>query len=471
MSARAEWIPEARKLYESDPKKYSYAVLAKMYNTTPGYIGNAFNRLKKRKDYVPTEPKVKAGKPERKPQIEDKGDYYIIVCEQTGQKVEITKEKLKQLKKLYCINQLTIPAICREINIPRPDFYLVKTAFGITHDDTPYLDSELMERSAEELAEETLEEKKRNYFLKLHEKEVQLLRQEVEKYREKDYFINKIQALVAEHFQNYPVGPAEIELKPCCSGKMLEISIVDLHLGKLAWAPETGENYDHKIAEVRFKEVIADVLVKVRDKQFEKILLIFGNDFFNFDTIDGTTTSGTRQDNDVRWQKLFLKGVDMLIWAIDILRQYAPVECILVPGNHDTMLSFFAANNVKAWFRNIENVTVNADPKTRKYIRFGNSLIGFTHGDKEKKRIFGCMQIEARQDWGQTLYHEWHGAHLHSEWVKEDLGVIVRNLSSVTGLDAWHYQSGYVGAIAKSQSFIWDREKGLEAILLTTIER
>ena len=58
--------------------------------------------------------------------------------------------------------------------------------------------------------------------------------------------------------------------------------------------------------------------------------------------------------------------------------------------------------------------------------------------------------------------------HLHSEQVKEEHGVKVRNLSSVTATDSWHYTSGYVGAIATSQSFVWDKERGLKGDMVFT---
>lgn len=60
--------------------------------------------------------------------------------------------------------------------------------------------------------------------------------------------------------------------------------------------------------------------------------------------------------------------------------------------------------------------------------------------------------------------------HFHSEKVREEGGIIFRNLGSVTGTDAWHYEQGYVGAVKKHQSFIWDYEKGLSEILITNIE-
>ena len=106
---------------------------------------------------------------------------------------------------------------------------------------------------------------------------------------------------------------------------------------------------------------------------------------------------------------------------------------------------------------------VNLGTSPRKYIQFGKCLVGFAHGDKEKKHIEKLMQVEAAEMWGESLYREYHLCHLHSEHVTEDGGVIIRNLSSVTGTDAWHHNLGYVGAIRKCTCFLWDRENGLDS--------
>jgi len=416
---------------------------------------------------------TKTGKDEIKPKYNKIGNNYHIYSERSNQDVIISEDELRRFKKLYCgQNSLTINGISRELKLTRQQIYLIKTAFGITHDDIPYIDEDLQNRDTEELVDETLIEKKDKYFKRLQEKEIEQAYKELEEYRKQEYFIDKIRRIIQDGMKEFAAGydgPVIPLRQPEKTGKMAEISIADLHLGKLAWKPETGENYDHKIAEKRFMSVIYDFVERNKYK-LEKIVFVVGNDFFNYDTIEGTTTAGTRQDNDVRWQKLFVKGAELLVKAIDILSKIAPVEVIFVPGNHSKMAEFYAVNYIDAWFRNDDNVKVNTDPRTRKYIEFGKCLIGFTHGDKEKKRIFGNMQVEVPEMWGRTKYREWHCGHYHSEQVKEEHGVIVRNLSSITGTDAWHYESGYVGAIAKSQSFIWDKEKGLIEILITTID-
>jgi hypothetical protein len=62
-----------------------------------------------------------------------------------------------------------------------------------------------------------------------------------------------------------------------------------------------------------------------------------------------------------------------------------------------------------------------------------------------------------------------HAGHYHSEKTVEQNGVVVRNLSSITGTDAWHFERGFVGAIPKCQSFLWDKDKGLREIWHTNI--
>jgi hypothetical protein len=263
----------------------------------------------------------------------------------------------------------------------------------------------------------------------------------------------------------------QIIKKTITGNKMFEIALFDIHLGKLGWHGETDENYDHKIAEERFMNVIFDFYNRVKNIQIEKIVLPIGNDFFNFSTIDGATINGTRQDNDLRWQKLFLCGTELLIKAIDVLLEIAPLEIFYVPGNHDKTTSYYAINYLYAWYRNNDNILIDKSPKTRKYIQYGKNLIGYSHGDMEKQRIKGIMQIEAPEAWGESRFREWHLGHLHNEQTQttEERGIIIRNISSITGSDAWHYENGYVGSIKKAVGFIWDKNYGLLDILHSVI--
>lgn len=256
----------------------------------------------------------------------------------------------------------------------------------------------------------------------------------------------------------------------CESGFLLEVPIVDLHFGKLSRSEDVSEPYNFELARERFNYIIDDVIQNVSNLDIEKIIFPIGSDYFHVDTVNATTTAGTQQTTDLSPQLIFRYGLECLIDGITKLSQIAPVECFCVNGNHDFLTSYHAICSLWCYFHNNENVTVNKDTSPRKYVEFGKNLIGFAHGDKEKKRIDGIMQIEAREAWGRTLFHEFHLGHLHSEQIRENNGVIIRHLSSVTGTDMWHHNSGYVGAIKKSQSFLWDKEYGLKSIINTVIK-
>lgn len=255
-------------------------------------------------------------------------------------------------------------------------------------------------------------------------------------------------------------------------GKMLVLPIMDLHLGKFSTSDIVGDNaYDSKSARECFNYVIDSVICRLKGENIEKIIFPVGNDFFQYDRADGCTAKGTQQDIDVKYQTLFRDGVTLLIDGITKISKelHTTVEVFYVPGNHDKMSSYHAIMSLWCYFHNNENVIVDTNSSPRHYIEFGRSLIGFTHGDKEKKRISGIMQVEARESWGRTLWHEWLCGHLHSEHVDEESGVIVRHLSSVTGTDAWHHESGFVGAIRKCTCFIWDKYTGLDSIFNVVI--
>lgn len=419
--------------------------------------------------------KIKEGTEEIKPTFEDYGDYYMVKgYNGRGQtrNVQISKDDLRKLKELYCDDKpMTINQVCRTMDIPRRDFILIKNAFCITHDDVPYIDEDITDDKIEQLASTTLEKRKEKYFLKLQQLEIEVLKKELDGFRKKDYFLLKMQDLTKNFLQN----PPTIKVEPMSDftnmgSKLLGVPIMDLHLNKLAWNQETGEDYDSKIAAERFKATIMQVKRKVAGKVYERILFPIGNDFFNIDNPAKTTTGGTPQDSDSRWAKMFMTGVELLIWAITQLEEIAPVYAFLVPGNHDFTTSFYAICSVAMYFKDSTNVIIDTNPQSRKYVWFGNNLVGFTHMDKEGKRLEGNMQIEAAEAWGQTKYREWLGGHLHSEQTREANGIKIRNLSSPTASDFWHTTSGYVGSIAETQIFTWDKLLGLEEIQYIVIE-
>lgn len=250
-------------------------------------------------------------------------------------------------------------------------------------------------------------------------------------------------------------------------GKLLVLPVYDFHFGKKSYAFETGNDMDYEKLEERYLLTLMDILDQVKHIKFQKILYPIGSDMFNTDTISNSTTAGTSQDNSLRWQEMFKKGLECVIKGVDMISEElkAPIELFYVMGNHDTQTSYHALLYLSAWYRGNSNVYVDESALARKYYEFGKCLLGFTHGDKEGKRIFNLMQVEKPEEWGRTKYREWYTGHLHTDIVRENGGVKVRTVSTICGTDAWHYLSGYVGNVECIQAYVWDKDRGLRNIV------
>ena len=283
--------------------------------------------------------------------------------------------------------------------------------------------------------------------------------------------LEKLMGSLLEEFKAAaPVQPA-ID-RPAAKGPkagMLEISIMDLHLGKRCWGLETGRDYDPEIAQKLFWTALEDLLAKASACPVEEILFVCGNDFFNTDQLGRTTTQGTPQDEAVPWQQSFAVGVRLLVDAIERLRRVAPVRVVMVQGNHDTQRVFFLGSVLASWFRQTADVRVDNTPTQRKYVHYGANLIGFTHGAYEKHpNLPLLMATERAHEWGQSRHREFHLGHFHSRQTKaftpvaDRQAVIIRILPSLCSADSWHSSMGYAGKLAADALF-WDREEGCVA--------
>jgi len=248
---------------------------------------------------------------------------------------------------------------------------------------------------------------------------------------------------------------------------MLELALFDLHLGKLAWEPETGSAYDTKRAIAIYAHAVCDLLERVKGYNVATVVVPIGQDFFHINNWVNTTVNNTPQDVDTRFQQIFTCGLTAVVQAIDRCLQCAPVHIIWTPGNHDRATSWYLVKCLEAYYRNCDAVHIDAAPDARKYIHYGNTLLGFTHGDEEPHRdLPAIMAAERPGEWAQTKSHYWHLGHFHKKkqmhynagdsWS----GVTVQVIPSLSGTDAWHYRKGYVRQRRAAEAYLWSKEEG-----------
>ena len=143
---------------------------------------------------------------------------------------------------------------------------------------------------------------------------------------------------------------------------------------------------------------------------------------------------------------------------------------LIVPGNHDFERSYYLGCALEQRYSSNLNVTVDNEATPRKYVRWGKSLICFTHGNEETKNALPLLiSREAPEAWGESKFIEVHKGHVHREQTKliltnEETGIKERILPSLVARDDWHTKKGYLST-RESMAFIWDKENGCEAIL------
>lgn len=284
--------------------------------------------------------------------------------------------------------------------------------------------------------------------------------------------IKKIFERLSNHIDgskyNYIDTTADIEKQ----NKMILIGISDLHYGLLA-KDNLSEEYNMEIAKKRFNEILTDVIRRKQDEEdIEKVILLIGNDFLNADNIQGTTARHfTPQDQETNWYEIITSATEMLIDGIEKLRFFFPaVEVINVKGNHDEMSMFGIMQTLAAYYRDANSVTINTDSKFRQYIKYGETLIGLSHNERIQD-VPKIMAAESGRDWGSTKYHMFLLGHLHKRMqLEDDYGVDIRRMPSVCGASAWTASEGYCGTNKMSETYVFDRNKGLIEVINTIVE-
>jgi len=189
-------------------------------NTELGFPAPSGDALRKR--YAKQCVGTKEGEEERKPVVEDFGDYYMVTSKRHT--IKITKDELRKLKEFYCLEQMTINQVCMETELPRDEFFVIKTAFSITKDDVPVLDEDLDDPDA---PLRTLQKKKKLFNLKMQQLDISETQKELKAYRTKEFWLDKTNK-IAEQFKPIPFNGEVVTINSDNEGVLF---LADFHTG------------------------------------------------------------------------------------------------------------------------------------------------------------------------------------------------------------------------------------------------
>lgn len=303
-----------------------------------------------------------------------------------------------------------------------------------------------------------------------------------------------IESLLERLANKAPVVPSmhKAPIDDTAPRRMLEVSIMDPHLGLQCFTPGADANYNLDIAEDLYMWAIKElaILGSAYDG-IEEILFPIGNDFLHAEPIVMSkgighgTAGGTAQPEMTAWHETYERGEELLRKAILFLSQIAPVTVLEVPGNHDRYSAFTLARVMNAYFSNNDDVTVECDPAPYKFKKFGVNLIGFEHGHSVAQiRLAALMANECsshdpnhpRYNWWQdSKYREWHLGDQHRKGsakpsVLEEQGVSVEFLPSLTAPNEWHKLKSFNWQKRGAMGWVWDYNHGPTARLQVNID-
>jgi hypothetical protein len=241
----------------------------------------------------------------------------------------------------------------------------------------------------------------------------------------------------------------------------LVLCLFDVHIGRESYKHYTGDDNDLQSQQEEFVTAINKLVKNINFNQLDKIILPIGNDFFNVDTPTLTTTKGTPQDNIKDLHSMFYTGLNLLSEVAIYLSSLAPVELMLVPGNHDTVTSSYLATSLKVIFRDNERISVDDSPISRKYRQYGKTTLGFAHGDLKMEKYAELLPYEAKEMFATSEWYEFLlGDKHHEKMIQKEDGVVVRHLGGMTKADVWTYHNGYTTSKRRAYGILYQKDQG-----------
>lgn len=357
----------------------------------------------------------------------------------------------------------TVNEIARKFSMSRATVKNILKLMGTTH-DSPMWTEDIIEKNTEDaLVDDLLQRKLQSVLVKAEQKEWSRIKRDANLWRRLDLLAQEIEGRFVTS-QEYK--PPKINLKKTEEPFVAVISPTDYHWGKYASGPDP---YNREIAKKRLFESTIELLSRlvIRGSP-EKIVVAIGGDGLHFDTYDKKTTRGTHQDVDGTPEEIAWSWVELCRDYVNLIAQVAPVELFVIPGNHDRFTTVFLRAAMKGWFSTVKSVNVVEALAPRQYMKYGNSMLSFLHGDIGKVKDWPAIIAgEEPVMWGQTKHKFIFTGHFHTERELPTFGnVTVYRMPSLAGTDTWHFNNGYKSRKALI-CYIIDKEKG---VIATEIE-
>lgn len=222
-------------------------------------------------------------------------------------------------------------------------------------------------------------------------------------------------------------------------------TITDAHVGMKSWKPETGADWDLRIAE----QVLTDTFYQLVCASPESELGVVAQlgDFLHADNINPVTpTSGHLLDADDRFSKVVQVAIRILRRVIAMaLEKHKRVVVLMAEGNHDLSSSIWLRELFKAVYENEPRITVIDSALPYYVIQHGKVLLGWHHGHlKKNDQLPMLYAAQFPEIWGKTTKRYVHTGHRHHLEEKEHSGMVVVQHPTLAARDAYAARGGWI---------------------------
>jgi len=252
----------------------------------------------------------------------------------------------------------------------------------------------------------------------------------------------------------------------------LVLGVSDLHYGAYAWSQQSGTRWDRQVCRDRLASAIDSVFQRLpADIIVDRIVLPIGSDMAHVDNVTGATTKGTPQDMDGTPEQMVHELWLLVHTVVLSLAERAPVDLWLMEANHDHILGHALFASLAMAFKESERVTIRRDASAPlgpyQVGKYGKTLLGFAHGDGRStpQDLSAIMAQQAPKLWGQTDHHIWLTGHRHVHSVREEHGVEVHVLPSLSGTDRYHQKRWPMRQEPRLKALVLHETDGLIASL------
>lgn len=248
------------------------------------------------------------------------------------------------------------------------------------------------------------------------------------------------------------VEPYQYKVRPINDAVgMLEIPLFDMH-----WGLAFMDYYAH---------VLEEILEVIDGRNWSKIIIPFGQDFFHNDSlVNGITSNGTQIEK-VDMERAVKEAKQFIFTIIEASIDKADeVRVIYTPGNHDRSTSWMF---MQVLLERYGEQIVDDSMAYRKCFAYGKNAVMVTHGDSKRatpRNLANLFPVMFPEEFSKaTKVREVHSGHLHHEGEADIFGVMVRRLSTGGKTDDWSDKEDFVGSHKRFMLFHWGLEK-LKAI-------